>query len=168
MTNRRHLSRFEWFSLVTGVIGLVANGLYLATFAPSQSDVGHVSSSVVSWMLLFGLLCYSVVVLDVLAIKLFQRFSTDEEASVRAFVAVEILVGVPPLAAYFIASARLLLRHDPLALVNLSKSPDYTPTMLEANFDWVIQSIMLAALFSTLLGLAAVAIAQATTSRRRR
>lgn len=64
--------------------------------------------------------------------------------------------------AYLVASARILRRYDPLALVNLWKDDNYTPTVLDANINWAIESLLLGVALTMLLGLAAHYITEAT------
>jgi hypothetical protein len=161
------LSSFEWFSLISGVVGLAANILYLATFAPPDTAVVGAPSTAVRWVLLFGLLCYSFVAIDVLVMRLLAKRRSKvygDEVS-HAQMALVLLLGVPPTTAYFVASARVLRRYDPLALVNLWKDDNYTPTVLDANINWAIESLLLGVALTMLLGLAAYYITEATLDK---
>ena len=158
------LSSFEWFSLISGVVSLAANILYLATFAPPPAAVVGAPSSAVRWVLLFGLLCYSLVAIDVLVMRLItrRRARVYSDRVSHAQMALVLLLGVPPMTAFLVASARILRRYDPLALVNLWKDDNYTPTVLDAYINWAIESLVLGVALTMLLGLAAHYITEAT------
>jgi len=167
MAASKSLSPLEWFGLLTAVVGLVANVLYLATFALPPAAQPNSSPSIISWVALFALLCYAIVIIDVLIFRLFAKRTSDGDKLGRASMTVSLLVGMPVFTAYFIASARILRRYDPFALINLIRSEEYTPTALEANIDWAIKSFLFSAVMATVLGLAAIFILQALSGDER-